>query len=237
MNQLKLITYGFVPLLGLLLASCASTESKSGSERAMSGYVQQSANQVVRTGANDCLHTGTWSREGSIQECDPQFVAKAAPPPVAQAETGELPPPVPAQPVDVPSEPAPQRTTERLYLGADAYFEFNQAELRPQAETALGKIAERAKDVREATIEIVGHADQIGSEEYNLALSQRRADAVRAYLVDQGLSEEAIRIEARGESDPIVRCEGRQGADLVNCLQPNRRSEIIFSALEESEAQ
>ena len=232
MTQLKLTTYGFVPLLGLLLAGCASTDPKPAA-----GYVQQSANQIVRTGTDQCLRTGTWTRDGAVQECDPQLVAQAAPPPVAQAETGELPPPVPAQPVDVPSAPEPRRTTERIYLGADAYFEFNQAELRPQAETALEKIAERAKDVREATIEIVGHADQIGSEDYNLALSERRADAVRAYLVDQGLSDEAIRIEARGESDPIVRCEGRQGADLVSCLQPNRRSEIIFSALEESEAQ
>ena len=235
MTQLKLIVYGFVPLLGVLLAGCAHTESKPASVKALSGYVQQSGNEIVRTGANQCLHTGTWSRDGSIPQCDPQLAAReSAPQPVAKADTGELPPPTTAQPVDVPAEP--QRTVERIYLGADTYFDFNQAQLRPQAETALNKIAERAKEADEATIEIVGHADQIGNEDYNLNLSQRRADAVRAYFVDQGIANDAIRVEARGESDPIVRCEGKQGAELVRCLQPNRRSEVVFSAIEASES-
>lgn len=181
------------------------------------------------------MQTSAWSRDAVIEQCDPQSVARevSTPQPVAQAETGELPPVVPSQPVDVPVEP--QRTVERIYLGADAYFDFNQASLKPQAQTTLDKIANRAKEGTDATIEIVGHADRIGSEEYNLGLSERRADAVRAYFVDQGVTEDAIRIEARGETDPIVRCEGKQGADLVSCLQPNRRSEVIFSALESSE--
>lgn len=237
MTQLKLVVYGFVPLLGLLIAGCAHTESKPSSVKALSGYVQQGSTEIVRTGANQCLHTGTWSRDGAIEQCDPQLAARAesAPQPVAKAETGELPPVVPSQPVDVPAEP--QRTVERIYLGADTYFDFNQASLKPQAQATLEKIANRAKEGTDATIEIVGHADQIGNEEYNLNLSERRADAVRAYFVDQGVAENAIRIEARGETDPIVRCEGKQGAELVSCLQPNRRSEVIFSALESSESQ
>lgn len=233
MTQFQIVAYGFVPLLGIFVASCATTESKPASEKALSGYVQQSSTDIVRTGANQCLHTGTWSRDGAIEQCDPQLVARA------QTETGELPPPVSSQPVDVPADTVaePQRTVERTLLGADTYFDFNEAELRPQAQATLDKIAARAKEANEATIEIVGHADQIGSEDYNLTLSQRRADAVRAYFVDQGVAGDAIRVEARGESDPIVRCEGKQGADLVSCLQPNRRSEIVFSALEASESQ
>lgn len=238
MTQLKLVLYGVVPSLGLLIAGCAHTESKpSSTNKALPGYVQQSSAEVVRTGANQCLQSGTWSKDRSIDQCDPQQVARQAPAPqpVAKAETGELPPVIPSQPVDVPAEP--QRTVERIYLGADTYFDFNQTSLKPQAHATLDKIANRAKDGTDATIEIVGHADQIGNEEYNLSLSERRADAVRAYFVDQGVAEDAIRIEARGESDPIVRCEGKQGAELVSCLQPNRRSEVIFSALESSESQ
>lgn len=244
MTQLKLVTYGFVPLLGLVVAGCAHTESKPAAAKGLSGYVQQGSNSdIVRTGKNECLHTGTWSRDGTIPQCDPQRLAGAAavqPQPAQSAETGELPPPVSAQAVDIPTDPEPvaqPRTEERIVLGADTYFDFNQATLRPQAQATLDKIAARAKQADELSIEIVGHADQIGNDEYNLMLSQRRADAVRAYFVDQGVAADAIRVEARGETDPIVRCEGRQGAELVSCLQPNRRSEVMFSGLEPSEGE
>jgi len=239
MTQFKLVAYGFVPLLSILVAGCAHTDSKPASAKGLSGYVQQSNSDIVRTGANQCLHTGTWSRDGVIEQCDPQLVARATPQ-AAPAETGELPPPTTAQAVDVPpdtEQTAQPRTEERIVLGADTYFDFNQATLRPQAQATLDKIASRAKEAEAPTIEIVGHADQIGNDEYNLMLSQRRADAVRAYFVDQGVAADAIRVEARGETDPVVRCEGRQGAELVSCLQPNRRSEILFSALEASEGQ
>ena len=243
MTQLKLVTYGFVPLLSLVVAGCAHTESKSATAKGLSGYVQQGANSdIVRTGTNECLHSGTWSRDATIQQCDPQRVARAAPQPqpAQSAQTGELPPPVSAQAVEVPADPEPvaqPRTEERIVLGADTYFDFNQATLRPQAQATLDKIASRAKQADELSIEIVGHADQIGNDDYNLTLSQRRADAVRAYFIDQGVAADAIRVEARGETDPVVRCEGRQGAELVSCLQPNRRSEVVFSALEASEDQ
>lgn len=237
MTQITLTVYGFIPLLALLLAGCAHSESKPASTKMLSGYVQDSRGEIVRTGTNQCLRTHAWSRDVAIEQCDPQLVARKAstPEPVAKAETGELPPPVSSQPVDVPAEPV--RTVERVYLGADTYFDFDQAQLKPQAQATLEKIATRAKEANDATIEIIGHADQIGSENYNLNLSQRRADAVRAYFVDQGVANDAIRVEARGETDPIVRCEGKQGADLVGCLQPNRRSEVVFSALEASESQ
>lgn len=246
MNQLSLTTYAVVPLLGVLVAGCVHTEPTRSASKTVSGYVMPgAATDIVRTGTNQCLQTGTWSRENAVPQCDPQQVAGGAAPsatqsahqPVAKAETGELPPPVSAQPVDVPAEPQQaQRTVERVLLGADTYFDFNQAELKPQAQATLEKIAVRAKEADEATIEIVGHADQIGSEDYNLTLSQRRADAVRAFFVDQGVAANAIRVEARGETDPIVRCEGKQGNELVSCLQPNRRSEIVFSALEPGDA-
>src|SRR5205085_1885488 len=101
--------------------------------------------------------------------------------------------------------------------------------------STLDKVAERLQNDDELSVRIVGYADQIGSEEYNLSLSQRRADAVKTYLTEHGVPETAVSVEARGETDPIVSCEGRQGTTLINCLQPNRRAEIEFSALEPAE--
>ena len=249
MNNRKWITYGFIPLLAVYAAGCAHTESKrtAAGEPVPPGFVVDSAGKVVRDTRNDCVHNSAWTGNQSLSQCEAR-VAAATPPPApapteqaqAPTQTGELPPPVPTEtvalPADEPTETAAApRRVERIFLGADTYFEFNKAELRPQAHTTLDKIVAQAKDGQNATIEIVGHADQIGSEDYNLTLSQRRADAVRAYFIEQGLPEDSIRVEARGESDPIVQCEGKQGQQLVSCLQPNRRSEIIFSALESAD--
>ncbi len=132
------------------------------------------------------------------------------------------------------SLPAPAEPI-RAYIGADAFFAFDQAELTLRAKSALDRIAERASNVNDASIRIVGHADQVGSENYNFPLSERRAEAVQAYLLEQGVPAAAVSVEARGESDPIVSCEGRRDEALIECLQPNRRTEIELSLLESPE--
>jgi len=83
---------------------------------------------------------------------------------------------------------------------------------------------------------LIGHADRIGSEAYNQKLSQRRADAVRAYLIDQGIEAKRIETAAKGESEPVVSCDNVKGMvnsknrKLVVCLQPNRRVEVDVKA-------
>lgn len=209
----------FVPSAAMVLAGCASTaEPKSENDQRI-GYVQGGVEQnVVRSNTGECVRAGTGARGEVAAECEPQ---KAA-----------APEPAPA-PEPVAAAPEPQPVIERVYVGTDAYFEFNQATLQSDARDKLDKLVTRAKDGQEPSIEITGYADPIGSEQYNLDLSQRRADAVRAYLVEQGLPEQSIRIEARGETDPIVRCDKKQGKELIQCLQPDRRSDILYSALEE----
>ncbi|MFH1493210.1 MAG: OmpA family protein, partial [Pseudomonadota bacterium] len=76
---------------------------------------------------------------------------------------------------------------------------------------------------------VTGHADRIGSDAYNQKLSQRRADAVKEYLVAQGVETNRIETAAKGESEPVVSCDDVKGKvsgknkKLVECLQPNRR--------------
>ena len=76
---------------------------------------------------------------------------------------------------------------------------------------------------------VTGHADRIGTETYNQKLSQRRADAVKAYLVEQGIDAKRVETDAKGESEPVVSCDDVKGKvsgknrKLVECLQPNRR--------------
>jgi outer membrane protein OmpA-like peptidoglycan-associated protein len=126
----------------------------------------------------------------------------------------------------------PEAEPVRVYVGADAYFDFNRANLTDNDTRDLDTVAGRMQKDKDLSVHIVGYADQLGAEEYNMFLSQRRADAVRAYLIERGLSPDALSVEARGETDPIVSCEDRRGTTLIDCLQPNRRVEIEFSALE-----
>ena len=78
-------------------------------------------------------------------------------------------------------------------------------------------------------VHIVGHADRIGSDTYNDALSMRRAVAVRDYLLESGMvPSEAVTLEARGEREPVEACEGIRGPDVIRCLAPNRRVEIVI---------
>lgn len=85
---------------------------------------------------------------------------------------------------------------------------------RAQAAGPLGDVA------------IVGFTDTIGGARYNRKLSLQRAQAVRDYLAAHGVPPQVIRVQGRGESDPVVQCPGLQGRALVQCLQPNRRVEV-----------
>ena len=68
--------------------------------------------------------------------------------------------------------------------------------------------------------------DRIGTDEYNLNLSQERAEAVSNYLVEQGVPASVMHSEGRGKADPVVQCEPGSSADVIACLAPNRRVEI-----------
>ncbi|HEX7043267.1 MAG TPA: OmpA family protein [Burkholderiales bacterium] len=171
-------------------------------------------------------------------ECDPELVAKTpaappAPPAESQPPAAETQPDTATPVVIAPSEP-PDRT---IYIGADAFFEFNSSELSAKSQTALDRIAEQAQSAREAAITIVGHADHIGPTAYNDELSQRRAQVVRDYLVERGVPLAVITISALGEGDPVVLCREVRGAALIECLQPNRRTEVELSAIAPVEAQ
>lgn len=183
---------------------------------ASAGYWFNSSGEVWRSGAGECVHTNFWTPEKSIVGCDGKVAEVAAPPPAPVV----APAPV-AQPVAV------TQVEETVNFG------FDRADLDANATSAIDAMVDRAK--REGGIRAVrltGHADRIGTEEYNLDLSLRRASAVSEYLVQNaGVDPQAIEISGKGESQPLVACEGVFGAAALNCLAPNRRVEIEFDLL------
>lgn len=132
-----------------------------------------------------------------------------------------------APPVDTPPPPPASVNFQILTLSADVLFGFGKAELTPAGRASLDAVADKLKaDYRDPVITLVGHADRIGKPAANRALSQRRAEAVRAYLSRQGVQSGSMVAEGRGDSEPVVICRTEDTADLKQCLQPNRRVDI-----------
>lgn len=134
------------------------------------------------------------------------------PRPVAQPVADEPTPPAPA----VPAEPA------ALPRNFQVFFDWDRSDLTGEGESIINDAAAYARTNRAVRIAVTGHADRSGTDEYNLALSMRRADAVKARLLAGGIAESDIIINAKGESDPLVPTD-----DGVREPQ-NRRVEIVL---------
>jgi OOP family OmpA-OmpF porin len=133
----------------------------------------------------------------------------------------------PAQVQPAPEPPPPPRV-ERL--SADALFPFDRGDIndiRPAGLSDLAQIAARLRAGPFGHVEVRGYTDRLGSGSYNLELSRRRAEAVKAVLVQQGVPADKIRAEGLGSQDPVTQCGSMDNADLVHCLQPDRRVEIV----------
>jgi OOP family OmpA-OmpF porin len=125
------------------------------------------------------------------------------------------------------AKPAPPKPT--LTIGAAELFGFNQATLAPAGRAKLDKeVIERSRndyaDIR--SININGHTDRLGAADYNQKLSERRANAVRAYLVSRGMDGSKIVSHGYGKTMPVKSCRDQNRKALIACLAPNRRVEI-----------
>jgi OOP family OmpA-OmpF porin len=150
------------------------------------------------------------------------YFDKPAPPPMPVM----APPPAPAPVAQVPPPPPPQPRFEHYTLSSTELFAFNSSVLQlPQPK--LDQIADAlSRDPSVNNVVVTGYTDRIGSDKYNLALSQRRADAVKAYLVGKGIDGSRLTTVGKGKADPVVQCDNKNRAELIKCLEPNRRVEI-----------
>jgi OOP family OmpA-OmpF porin len=180
---------------------------------------------AVKNGLGECWQTGSWTAEKAttIKGC-PGYVEPvvAAAPKVAA--------------------PAPVKTRKAFTLKSDTLFDFNKATLKPEGKDALDTLYTEVQkmDPKEGAAVVVGYTDRIGSEKYNQALSERRANTVRDYLVAKGAPADKVKAEGRGETNPVtgdtcnnIKDSKKTRAKLIECLAADRRVEIEVEGVQE----
>jgi OOP family OmpA-OmpF porin len=208
-----------------------------------SPYVLSPSGTIVMDPFGLCWRTANWSVERAAAtkiegakfpnwtagcECDRSLM---------KAPTCEPPPPPPPPAVAPPPPPPPPAppapTSEKVTFAADALFDFDKATLRPEGKAKMDDLVSKLAGVSLEVIIAVGYTDRIGSEKYNLNLSQRRAQAVKDYLVSKGIEPNRVYTEGKGMANPVKQCpdpsakgEIRNRKALIDCLQPNRRVEV-----------
>ncbi|MCU0868197.1 MAG: OmpA family protein [Burkholderiales bacterium] len=114
-------------------------------------------------------------------------------------------------------------------------FEFDRWALNDDARGALDTLAAKLQDAPYERLVITGFADRIGTEAYNQRLSEKRAWAVAGYLMDKGVPPHKLTVEGRGERDGVTdfeACRGLKRAEMIDCLQRDRRVEIAATVRE-----
>jgi peptidoglycan-associated lipoprotein len=170
--------------------------------------------------------------------CGKKKVNQPAPPPApstpaATPTTPATPPPPPPAP---PAPATPPLSEEEIFKNktldqlnaekplGDAFFGYDSTDLSEQARGVIQKNLDWMKRWTSTKIMVEGHADSRGTTEYNLALGQRRADAVRDYIVSLGLAADRVTIVSKGEEQPFC------SEDTESCWQQNRRGHFIITA-------
>lgn len=198
-------------LLVLLFASIGLSASVAQAQNTDKGaYLTDVRNEVARSGFGLCWRTSYWTPAAAIAECDPDLVKPAA---AAKAPEAAGVTPVGA----------------KITLSADALFDFDKAVLRAEGKSKLDELVAKAKEIKLEVIIAVGHADRLGKDAYNQKLSERRAAAVKEYLVGKGIEANRVYTEGKGKKQPVTgdKCKGNKKTKaLIECLQPDRRVEI-----------
>ena len=190
-------------------------------------YLIDQRDVVAKSGFGLCWRDGYWTPAAAAAdkagcECDKDLLPK---------ETGE--PKMAAAPAAPVAGVKP--SGEKITVAADALFDFNKAVLRPAGKAKLDELVSKAKAIKLEVILAVGHTDRVGGDAYNQKLSEKRAAAVKEYLVAKGIEANRVYTEGKGEKQPVTgdKCKGtKKSKALIDCLPPDRRVDIEVSGTE-----
>jgi len=183
---------------------------------------------VWKNSAGQCWRAGYWTPAMAIAECDPDLVPKPAPKPAPAAAPAPRPAPAPMAKPAAPAKPKVLRIT------STELFDFNKSVLTDRAKAQLDTevVAKLGGFATIQFINVNGHTDRLGSPQYNQKLSEKRAEAVKAYLVSKGVDGSKIEAYGFGKTGgnmfaPQKVCPDQKDRKaLIACLAPNRRVEV-----------
>lgn len=196
-------------LAGALVAAVFSAQAHA----VKPGYtVDRETDQVVRNNFGECWRTSSFDKaQNGLVECGDAEMKK----------------------------PMQRLVKERISLSAEVLFDFDKNTIRADGRAALDPVVAKLRQdgANLQAVEVIGHTDSLGSDAYNQRLSERRAVAVKNYLVEKGVPAERVTAIGRGESEAkqTAECRARfkKRADLIACLAPDRRVDVDISAMRE----
>jgi len=191
--------------LALLIAAAALGGCATNSGSAPAASAPQTIDNwrsvdgiVWKNGSNEyCWRNNFWTPATAAADCD----GAVKPPPAAAA--------APAAPEATPAPAAapavvPVPVSEKVTFAADAFFDFDKSVLKPEGKAKLDDVVSKLGSINLEVIIAVGHTDSVGTDAYNQALSVRRAEAVKSYLIGKGVDKNRVYTEGKGEKQPVA---------------------------------
>lgn len=188
------------------LATAAGAQVKAADGgKTIDNWQNGSGELVWKNGTNElCWRDANWTPATAAAACDGALVKAAAA----------------AAPAAAPAAPAPAAVASKVTFAADAFFDFDKSVLKPEGKAKLDDLVSKVQGINLEVIVAVGHTDSVGSDAYNQKLSERRAQAVKAYLESKGIDKSRVYTEGKGEKQPVADNKTKDGR------AKNRRVEI-----------
>jgi OOP family OmpA-OmpF porin len=185
--------------LKLVLAGVITVAASAASAQNVDNWVNATGINWKNGDGTLCWRDAAWTPATASKGCDGALAPKAA----------------------AAAKPAASGVSQsKITLQADTLYDFNKADLKAEGKATLDKIARDLSKIKLEVIIAVGNTDSVGSDAYNMALGQRRAQSVKAYLTSKGVDGSRIYTESKGKSNPVASNATEQGR------AKNRRTDI-----------
>jgi OOP family OmpA-OmpF porin len=171
----------------------------SSTVMAHDNWISQSGPVVNSTGL--CWRSSAWTPATAAPECDGALRPAAKPAAVVTAPVRPVPPP--------PAKSVTQLA--KVTYAAKSLFDFDRSVVKPEGQVALNQLVAKLRTVTVEVVVVVGHTDSVGTDDYNLKLGMRRAEAVKQYLTSQGVEASRVYSDSKGESQPVASNKTAQG--------------------------